>query len=47
MADQIMALKTFGPVIAPEAIPEQFLLNDQDRALLFLFYKSLLCRLMC
>ena len=47
MAEQIMAMQTLRPAIVPEAIPpEQFLLNDQDRLLLFQSYKVLLGRLM-
>ena len=47
MAEQIMAMQTLRPAIEPEAIPpEQFLLNDQDRLLLFQSYKVLLGRMM-
>ena len=47
MAEQIMAMQTLRPAIVPEDIPpEQFLLNDQDRLLLFQSYKVLLGRLM-
>ena len=47
MAEQIMAMQTLRPAIAPEAIrPEQFLLSARERDMLFQSYKILLGRLM-